>query len=188
MRTFILYARKARTDNKFDLDDLPSAGRMDLVCRCITSVLFLSYQKRRNVRIFVVLNGKPKPPVAICFNENTNVYLDERSVAKLIKKSLSTRFDKEWKESNGVLISRKSFQEVIKELEGNFYILHEKGKTIKNLKNKPIFVIGDNWGMPKNDEKFALRYGEKISLGKKSYLASTCISVLNWICDKNEIN
>ena len=49
--------------------------------------------------------------------------------------------------------------------------------------SNPVFVLGDNHGIPKNDEKFVLREANKISLGKESYLASSCISVLNWVCD-----
>jgi tRNA pseudouridine-54 N-methylase len=39
-------------------------------------------------------------------------------------------------------------------------------------------------GLPKIVEKFALRYGEKISLGKRPYLAATCVSIINYYLDK----
>jgi len=187
MRTFVLYSR-GRTDSRFKLEDLPSSGRMDLICRCITSVLFLSYKMRKNTRIFVVLNGPPKPPVTICFNENSSFCPDERSIALIIKKILSLKLDKEWKKFKNSLVSKKSFQEVIGELNGNFYVLHEKGKDVNEIKENPIFVLGDNKGIPKNDEKFVLRKGEKISLGKQSYLSSMCVSVLNWVCDREGIS
>ncbi len=183
MRTFVLYAR-GRTDSRFDLEDLPSAGRMDLVCRCVSSALFLSYRMRKDARIFVVLNGPPNPPVTVCFDGNSKFYPDERSIASVIKKLLSSKFDKEWKEIDESLIARKSFQEVVRGLEGNFYVLHEKGKEMNEVKENPVFVLGDNQGIPKKDEEFALRKGCKISLGKESYLSSACITVLNWICDK----
>ncbi|NIO44485.1 MAG: tRNA (pseudouridine(54)-N(1))-methyltransferase TrmY, partial [Candidatus Aenigmarchaeota archaeon] len=45
MRTFVLYARKARSDNKFKIEDLiDSGGRMDVVCSCIVSALWLSHK------------------------------------------------------------------------------------------------------------------------------------------------
>lgn len=188
MRTFVLYARKAKTDNAFNINDLPSEGRMDLVCRCISSCMFLSYKKREKVRLYVVLNGPPKAPITLCFTEKSNFYPDERSIAKLIKKLLSSKITKEWKEQDGILIAKKSFQELVKELEGNFYVLHEKGKVVKNIKDAPVFILGDNRGIPKNEEKNVLRKGEKISLGKNRYLASSCISVLHWLCDQYEIN
>lgn len=192
MRTFVLFSRKARTDSNFKLNDLISAGRMDLVCRCITSALWLSHNVRENVRIFVVLNGPPKPPVTICFHGSklSKIYVDERTNAKIIKKLLSLKFDKEWLEINAIKIARKSFQEVLSELNGKNYVLHEKGEFIENVKieNNPVFILGDNIGLPKNEERFALRNGIKISLGKNIYLASSCIAIINWICDKNAIN
>jgi tRNA (pseudouridine54-N1)-methyltransferase len=191
MRTFVLYARKARTDDNFKLNDLISAGRMDLVCRCISSALWLSHKAREDARIFVVLNGPPKPPVTICFqgSEYSTVYVDEITNAKWVKKILSMNFGKEWLEVEGTKVARKSFQEVLTELGGKNYVLHEKGEFIENLKlNKnPIIVLGDQVGLPDKEERFALRNGEKISLGKNIYLASSCISILNWICDKQGI-
>jgi len=191
MRTFVLYARKARTDNKFKLDDLINAGRMDLICRCISSALWLSHKVREDVRMFVVLNGPSKPPVTICFqgSELSKVYVDERTNAAWIKNILSMKFGKEWLEVEGTKVSRKSFQEVLSELKGKNYVLHEKGEFIESIKidKNPIFVFGDQVGLPDKEEKFALRNGEKISLGKNVYLASSCISIINWICDKNGI-
>jgi tRNA (pseudouridine54-N1)-methyltransferase len=191
MRTFVLYARKARTDSNFRLDDLISAGRMDLVCRCISSALWLSHNVREDTRIFVVLNGPPKPPVTICFQGSklSKVYVDETTNAKWIKKLLSMKFGKEWLEIEATKISRKSFQEVLSELNGKNYVLHEKGDFIENVKidSNPVFVLGDQIGLSRAEESFALRNGEKISLGKNVYLASACISIINWTCDKQGI-
>lgn len=188
MRTFVLYARKAKTDGKFNINDLASAGRMDLVCRCVSACMFLSYKKRENTRMYVILNGPPKGPITLCFNKNSNFYPDEITIAKLIKGVLSKKIGKEWEERNSVLVAQKSFQKLIEELEGNLYVLHEKGKEVKNIKDNPIFILGDNLGIPKNEEKRVLTKGEKISIGKQKYLASSCISVLNWLCDQYEIN
>lgn len=191
MRTFVLYARKARTDSNFKLNDLINAGRMDLVCRCISSALWLSHNVREDTRIFVVLNGPPKPPVTIWFqgSELLKVYVDEMTNAKWIKNILSLKFGKEWLEVSGSKVSRKSFQEVLTELNGKNYVLHEKGENIENveLDENPIFVLGDQIGISRVDEKFALRRGQKISLGKEVYLASSCISIVNWILDQRKI-
>jgi tRNA (pseudouridine54-N1)-methyltransferase len=191
MRTFVLYARKARTDSNFKLNDLINAGRMDLVCRCISSALWLSHNVREDTRIFVVLNGPPKPPVTICFQGSklSKVYVDEMTNAKWIKKLLSMKFGSEWLEIDATKVSRKSFQEVLDELNGKNYVLHEKGEFIENIKieKNPIFVLGDNIGLPKAEESFALRNGEKISLGKNVYLASACVSIINWVLDQRDL-
>jgi tRNA pseudouridine-54 N-methylase len=38
-------------------------------------------------------------------------------------------------------------------------------------------------GLPKKAEAFALRFGEKISLGKTPYLAASCVNVINYLLD-----
>jgi tRNA (pseudouridine54-N1)-methyltransferase len=193
MRTFILYSRKARTDNRFKIDDLlDSGGRMDVVCSCITSALWLSHKAREDTNFILVMNGPPNPPVTIWFDGSKliKVYVDEKTNARWIKKLLSFKFGKEWKEISGTKISRKSFQEVLKELDGKVYVLHEKGTPIKDIEieENPIFICGDNIGIPRAEEKFLINRGaQKVSLGKKVYLASSCISTLNWICDQRGI-
>jgi tRNA (pseudouridine54-N1)-methyltransferase len=191
MRTFILYSRKGRTDKRFDVEKLIEAGRLDLVCRCITSALWLSHKARDDTNFFVVLNGPSKPPVTIWFDGSKliKVYVDEKTNARWIKKLLSMKFGKKWLEVEGTKIGRKSLQEIIKELDGNIYVLHEKGKPIDEMeiKENPIFIMGDQIGLPDKDEKFALRNGEKVSLGKNVYLVSNCIASLNWICDSRGI-
>jgi len=189
VRTFIIYARKARTDSNFNIEDLPSSGgRMDLVCRAISSALWISREIRRDSRIYVVLNGPPNPPVTLLFDgkEIRKISPDERHLSIWIKKALSEDITKDWKRfRNGILLARKSFQEIIKEQEGNIYVLHEKGKKIEKFDENPVFILGDHLGLPSKEEKFALRKGEKVSLGKVPYLTSSCISVVNWLCDKD---
>jgi len=65
------------------------------------------------------------------------------------------------------------------------FVLEEKGRDIRNVDvgANPVFVLGDQVGLPKKDEAFALRYGTKISIGKKPYLAATCIDVINYLLD-----
>ena len=66
------------------------------------------------------------------------------------------------------------------------YVLEEHGKNITDIElaANPVFVLGDHVGLPRKAETFALRYGEKISLGKTPYLAASCITVLNYLLDR----
>ncbi len=194
MRTFILYSRKGVTSSNFSLEDLPSSGgRMDLVCRCVTSAMWVSQKLREDTRIFVVLNGLPKPPVTILFSpEMERVTVDERSVAIWVKKALNKVGAEGWHSlDNGIRVARKSFEEVLKGIKGRspVYVLEESGKNIDKVRmeENPIFILGDNVGLPTNEEKLALKYGEKISLGSTSYLSSSCISVVQWMCDRAKV-
>jgi tRNA (pseudouridine54-N1)-methyltransferase len=65
------------------------------------------------------------------------------------------------------------------------YVLEEGGQDIAELKiaENAVFVLGDHVGLPKKAEVFALRYGEKVSLGKRPYLAASCITIVNYLLD-----
>ncbi len=188
MRQFILYARKAVTSPNFSLDDLPgSGGRMDLVARCITSALWISHALRRDSCIHVVAYGRPHPPVVISFYGDSlrDVLPDERNIASWIQKSLVRE-----KRNQGINVRKISFQQLIEELAAEgafFYLLHEKGRDIRDveLKEDSVFVLGDHIGLPRKEEKFVERFEhEKVSLGTTSYLASQCITVLHYELDR----
>jgi tRNA (pseudouridine54-N1)-methyltransferase len=194
MRTFILLARKARTDSNFSIDDLPSSGgRMDVVARCLSSALFTSHAMRKDVVFYAVLNGPPRPPVTLQFSsgELQGVSPDERSIGGQLRAALGGTAGKAWTCLRpGICMAGRSLQEIIKELADAgkpIYVLHEDGKPIEEvtLESDPVFVIGDQVGIPDKDEKFVLRYAkEKVSLGTTPYLASSVISVLNWAADR----
>jgi tRNA pseudouridine-54 N-methylase len=63
--------------------------------------------------------------------------------------------------------------------------LEEGGRNVADMElaENAVFVVGDHVGLPKNAERFALRFGEKISLGKQPYLASSCITIINYLLD-----
>ncbi|RCV65320.1 tRNA (pseudouridine54-N1)-methyltransferase [Methanophagales archaeon] len=189
MKQFIIYARKAVTSPDFTLDDLPgSGGRMDLVARCICNALWISHDLRRDTCIHVVACGTPNPPVVISFfgDRLRGVSPDERNIAAWIKKTLASK-----RRNPGINIRKLSFLQLCEKLasEGNtFYILHENGMDIANVKLKanPVFILGDHEGLPKEEEDaFVARFEhEKISLGSIAYLASQCISVVHYELDK----
>jgi tRNA (pseudouridine54-N1)-methyltransferase len=151
---------------------------------------------RRDTNIFVVLNGPPRAPVTIEFNGEALKRLspDERSSGAWIQKVLAGRIDKEWSNPfEGIRVSAKSFQDIIRELADAgrpIYMLHENGTPLSGMRidKDPVLVLGDHIGLSLNDEKFVLRYAKgRISLGKPSYLASSCISVMNWFLDQNTL-
>jgi len=190
MRTFVLYSR-ARSDGNFKPADLSGSGRrMDLVCRCVTAAIWLSHKLRQDVEFIASLNGPAKPPAAVRFfgGNLRRLSPDERSVGAWLKKALSAKRSSEWASLwNGIGYCSKSFQALIDELADRpIYVLHEKGQPIEQIEfeQDPVFVLGDHLGIPKKEESYALRRGQKISLGRMSYLASQCIAVINWWLDQ----
>jgi tRNA (pseudouridine54-N1)-methyltransferase len=179
MIEFVLFSRKGRTDGNFR--SLREAGRLDVVHQCLLLAFFTSGALRRDVLFHIVLGGPPHPPVHLAFDGRRlrDVRTDERTWEDIFRKVLSGGTHP------GVQYARESFQDVIRTKQ-NIFVLEEKGENIQNveLEENPVFVLGDHVGLPKKDEKFALRYGTKISLGKKPYLAATCVDILNYILDQ----
>ena len=159
------------------------AGRLDIVYECIVTSLFLSHGLRRNVNFNAVLNGPPNPPMHLRINgaELYDVRTDIDTWHSILKKTLSG------KAHPGITTSKTSFEALLKAKAetASVYVLEEGGKNVAEteLKQNPLFVLGDHVGLPKKAETFALRFGEKISLGKQPYLAASCITVINYLLD-----
>jgi tRNA (pseudouridine54-N1)-methyltransferase len=185
MREFILYSRKGHTDANFA--NLRDAGRLDVVHECIVASLFLSHGLRRNVVFNASLSGPPSPPLHLKVDGAVlyDVRTDQQTWKDLLQKALSG------KTHPGIEVCKASFESVVKEKSGNasVFVLEEGGRNIElvEMKDHPVFVLGDHIGLPKTVEDFALRYGEKVSLGKQPYLAASCITVLNYLMDRKKI-
>ena len=145
--------------------------------------LFLSHGLRRNVTFHAVLNGPPNPPLHIQINGETlyDVRTDVDTWQSILRKVIAG------KSHPGITRSKTGFEALLKAKAENrrVYVLEEGGKNIANaaLAGNAVFVLGDHVGLPKKAEIFALRYGEKVSLGKHPYLAASCITVINYLLD-----
>ena len=175
------------TTDDFNIEKLYESGRIDIICRCALSSLWISEAIRKDTRFIVVLNSGKKAPISIKFDGNKIVGIkpSENSIALVIKKALNSVKDKEWANvQSGISVSKRSFQDLIKESK-NIYILSKAGKRVSNFNlENPTFILGDNQGIPKNEEKFAMKKGERVSLGNNTYLAFSVISVAHWILDQ----
>ncbi|WP_457742654.1 tRNA (pseudouridine(54)-N(1))-methyltransferase TrmY [Thermococcus sp.] len=196
MRTFIIKANKAKTSPDFRLSDLPgTSGRIDVLCRFLNAAFLLSHGFRRNVRVWLLLYGPPNPPKAIRFEGaklRVRLNPDELSTAKLIMNILEAgeRLKEPGKELEvypGLYVSNRTFEDVIRLTLKNsaLYYLHEDGKPIGKVsfKGNVAFVLGDHEGLSKEDEAFLEGIAEKVSVGKKSYLASHVVAYVNIFLD-----
>jgi tRNA (pseudouridine54-N1)-methyltransferase len=165
-------------------DNLHDAGRMDIVHECIVASLFLSHGIRRDVNFHVVLNGPPNPPLHIRIDGGRiyDVRTDVDTWKEILRKVIVG------KSHPGLSVDKSSFEGLLKaEAQTHkIYVLEEGGKDITEteLSDNAVFVLGDHVGLPKKAETFALRYGEKISLGKQPYLAASCITIINYLLDR----
>lgn len=180
-----MYSRKGRTDSRFT--SLCDAGRLDVVHECIVASLFLSHGIRRNVVFHASLSGPPSPPLHLNIDGAAlrNVRTDQETWKEILKKVLSG------KRHPGISVDKTSFEGLLKKKanEAPIYVLEEGGKDVfeVDLGENPVFVLGDHIGLPRKVEGFALRYGEKVSLGKQPYLAASCITVINYLLDRKAI-
>ncbi len=183
MREFLLHSRTGFTDGKFD--SLVDAGRLDIVYQCALMSLFKAAAHRHDVVFHAILNGPPRPPLhmEISGNDLQDARIDERSWQGILRKVLGG------KQHPGIKIDRTPFQKLIKQKDEagyKIFVLNNRGTSLgeQEFTENVLFVLGDHIGLPKNDELFALRYGEKLSLGREKYLAASCIDILNYYLDQ----
>lgn len=171
-----------RTDQNFN--NLHDAGRLDIVHECIVSSLFLSHGLRRDVTFHAILNGAPNPPLHIQIDGETlyDVRTDMETWQRILKKTIAG------KSHPGITTDKTSFEALLKTKAetSQIYVLEEGGKNLGEIQlaKNALFVLGDHVGLPKKAEAFALRFGEKISLGKTPYLAASCITIINYTLDR----
>jgi tRNA (pseudouridine54-N1)-methyltransferase len=186
MREFVLYSRLGRTDSNWV--NLHDAGRLDIVYECAVASLFLSHGIRKDTTFHAILNGPPSPPIHLKVEGLTlhDVRTDQQTWTNILRKVLSG------KTHPGITTEKLSFEALIrvKAKRSSVYVLEEGGRDIYEVEmaENSVFVLGDHVGLPKKVEAYALRYGQKVSLGKKPYLAATCIAILNHILDRREFS
>jgi tRNA (pseudouridine54-N1)-methyltransferase len=197
MRTFIVKSNKAHTAYDFSLKDLPgTSGRIDLLPRVLNSAFLLSHGFRKNVRVWFSLYGPPNPPKAIRFEGQRirpkTINPDELSTAKLIARILKegegiNEPTREVEVIPGVYISNLTFEDIVRRsLKGSpLYYLHEDGKRIEDFEfsGNVAFLLGDHEGLSGEDEAFLGNIAEKVSVGRKSYLASHVVAYVNIFLD-----
>jgi tRNA (pseudouridine54-N1)-methyltransferase len=193
VRAFLIVGNKAVT-KPFSLKDLAgSAGRMDIICRCIAQALFISHGIRRDVEVYVLLLGEPDPPKALKIVGSEVRYMapDERNIGGIIRKALGLKVDDSWRRSTpGVYIARKNLNDLLEELSKKYNVvyLREDGIDIRDVAcglENPLFVLGDHIGLRDEDEKTVMKYAKiVVSVSKLSLQADQCIVIVHYELDR----
>ncbi len=197
MRYFVITGHKAVTTGDFKLDDIAGgAGRLDILVRCVNSAFFLSHNLRKDVEIYLVLEGGDDAPKTVIFKGADLRYLnpDERSTASLVRNALLKRVSvgEEVKASPGVYITRMSFDDVLDRLSkvGSFVYLKEDGVDCReyDFPENPIFVLGDNRDLTETEESALLaRSPDKICIGPHSLHADHCMIIVQNEADRKGV-
>lgn len=185
MRQFLVVGHEAPTTPDFSLDDLPgTAGRLDLLARCVTSALLLSHGIREDVRVDLVLADE----FTVRFDGSRVRRLnpDERSTAALVRAALAEREEaighQPVETSPGVTLTRRGFEATLSERarETTVVQLHDEGTPVVDLEppEDPLFVLSDH--RPVTDDEQALldeHVDHRVSLGPETIHADHAIAV-----------
>jgi len=189
MRQFVVLGHAATTEPDFSLDDLAGgAGRMDVLCRCVNSAVFLSHAIREDVRVHLVLRDR----VTIRFEGSELRYLapDERNVASLIRTALEAKDEvvghREVESTPGIYVSKRGLEAVLDETDGTVVQLHEDGEPVVKLDSPddPVFVLSDHEEFTDAEEGLLEeRAAARIRLGPKRLHADHAITVAHNFLD-----
>jgi tRNA (pseudouridine54-N1)-methyltransferase len=188
MRQFLVLGHDAPTEPDFLLEDLPGAGRLDVLCRCVTTALLLSHGIREDSRVWLVLGES----LSIRFEGNSLRRLnpDERSTAALIRGALEERAEAighiDAESSPGVFVSRRGVEAVLEEVGGHgsgettLIALQENGTPITDLDppENPVFVLSDHRDFTDGEaDLLAERADERVRLSPRKLHANHAITV-----------
>jgi tRNA (pseudouridine54-N1)-methyltransferase len=180
MTSFVIIGHHARTDGGFSLNDLPGAGRMDVLCRAVNASFFLSHDLRRDVTCYLVLCGEPTPPktVKLCGASIRSLSPDERSAGALIKKALSTICGSEFREAgDGIWVRNGGLARLLAEIP--VAVLDEHGTDIRTAATLPdAFLLSDHENFTGDEEALTLDC-PRFSVGPKCLHADHTITVLS---------
>jgi len=88
-RAFLVVGHDAPTTPGFSLDDLPGAGRVDLLARCLVAGLLRSHGVREDARVHLVLGDAYT--LVVDGATVRGLHPDERSTAARIREALEAR-------------------------------------------------------------------------------------------------
>lgn len=193
MRQFVLIGHDVPTEPDFSLDDLAGgAGRLDALCRSITSAFVTSHGIRKDVRVHLIAQDE----LTISFDGSNLRRLnpDERSTAALVRNALEHRDEAigalPAEPSPGIEVYRRGVVDTLETVatEGTVVQLHEDGEVvaevgIDGLEN-PIFVLSDHQDFTADEaELLADMADQRIRLGPELLHADQAITVAHHYLD-----
>jgi tRNA (pseudouridine54-N1)-methyltransferase len=188
-RVFVILGHKAAVTPDFTLSDLPgSAGRLDILARCVTAAFCLSHGIRADVEVYLVLRDE----ITVRFQGSRLKRLnpDERSTGALIQHALRARQEGQERSTPGVTVAARGLRAVLEELEDQgvrVYVLDEHGIDVREaqLPQPVAFVLSDHVNFTAEELALLQRY-EKISLGPTVLHADHCIPIVHNELDRRE--
>jgi tRNA (pseudouridine54-N1)-methyltransferase len=185
MRQFVVLGHEAPTTADFSLDDLTGgAGRVDVLCRCVTAGLLCSHSVRDDARVHLVVRDQ----FTVTFDGASVRRLnpDERSTAALVRDAVAAREEAighvPVEVSPGVEVRRFGLETLLGTLLADATVvhLHEEGDPDVDVTPPadPAFVLSDHREF--GDDEAALLADvadERARLGPRRLHADQAITV-----------
>jgi tRNA pseudouridine-54 N-methylase len=190
----IFFVKSATVDiDKFNIKDIPgSSRRLDVISRCILSALVGEKGLEKNFQIWIFLD---KYGTFIfdsnTFNENdfpiSEIKLSNYFVDLILDKKENRK--RKVNPLNPVKYIHSSFFEEVKDFKKKGYkiiVLNEEGDYFHNnflnlsIEDNLLFIVGDQTGEIVNINELKDLAAVNMSLGKKSYLASSVIRLIKF--------
>jgi tRNA (pseudouridine54-N1)-methyltransferase len=188
MTVFTIIGHLAKTTGDFTLNDMPGgAGRMDVLCRCVNTSLFLSHDLRRDVTVFLVLLGGTEAPKTVMISGEKVRYLspDERSAGSLIQKALGIPAGSEFRESTkGVYVRQGGLERLLQ--EHDYAVLDEGGVDVCSASDLPwAYLLSDHLDFTYEEQELT-RDLPRYSVGPNVLHADHTITVLLNVLDRRK--
>jgi tRNA (pseudouridine54-N1)-methyltransferase len=187
MRAFVILGSTAHAGGGVLLDDLPgTSGRLDVLTRCIRAALCVSHDLRRDVRVYLVLQGGAAPrTVRIDGAQARFIRPDERPLATLLMKTLA-RVEAEdlrfVEQRQGMAVACAGLEAVLHDVRDlPLFVLEEGAPDIRETRMRDAaFFIGDHAGFdPAAREALASAGARPVSIGPLSLHSDDVVTVLH---------
>ena len=184
MRRFVVVGHHAPTGPDFPLEDLPgSAGRLDILVRCVTAALHVSHGLRRDTEITLLLQGPPRPPRAVTLvgRDLRALNPDERSTAARIRQALEYDGLVGREVSAGIHAGKATLDELLSRSPA-LLVLERGGPDVRgaDLPADPTFLLSDHEDLTVEERATAEGAGSMaVSVGPQSLHADQVITLVH---------
>jgi tRNA (pseudouridine54-N1)-methyltransferase len=199
MRRFVFLGQKATASPDFLLDDLPgTSGRLDVLLRCVRAATLLSHGLRRDVVVYLVLQGGPRAPRVLRISGADAKFIrpDERSLATLVKKVLASEDDAPgegfFEVKSGISLASGGLEAVLGDLAGATpYVLEEGAPDLRDDAelggDDAAFFLGDHLGFDAETRARLSAAGARpVGVGPLSLHAEDVVTLVSNELDRRE--
>lgn len=195
MRRFIFVSHTAPPTGEWNPNDLPgSGGRIDVLCRNLQSVFFLSHGLREDCEATLVFAANPLKPRAVRVSGRDIQMFnpDERSTAARIQQALNASGNAPiWKKvQRGLDVAAVDLATVVDEVrgQGTLLLLDPQGEEAATVMwpKDPIFLLSDHTPFTKDEYAVLEKAGaRRVSLGPHWYHGNHAVAVVQWLMDRS---